>query len=58
VVLKHPGAWLPAGPDSMHQGVLPNKQAARPATLRLIPYCAWSNRRLSAMQVWIPYRQG
>jgi DUF1680 family protein len=26
--------------------------------LRLIPYYAWSNRQLSAMQVWIPYREG
>jgi hypothetical protein len=34
-VLEHPGAWLPAEPDSLYQAVLPNKQAARPITLRL-----------------------
>jgi DUF1680 family protein len=36
---------------------LPGRQAAQETTLRLIPYYAWSNRQLSAMQVWIPYRQ-
>jgi hypothetical protein len=58
VVLEHPGAWLPGEPGGLYQDTLPSKEAARPTTLRLIPYYAWSNRQLSAMQVWIPYRQG
>ncbi len=58
VVLEHPGAWLPAEPGSLYQAALPNGEAAHPTKLRLIPYYAWSNRQLSAMQVWIPYRQG
>jgi uncharacterized protein len=57
VVLEHPGAWLPAEPDDLYQAALPNPQPPRPTNLRLIPYYAWSNRELSAMQVWIPYRQ-
>jgi DUF1680 family protein len=57
VVLEHPGAWLPAEPANLYQAELPSRQAPRPTTLRLIPYYAWSNRELSAMQVWIPYRQ-
>jgi DUF1680 family protein len=58
VVLEHPGAWLPAETGSLYQAALPDGEAAHPTTLRLIPYYAWSNRQLSAMQVWIPYRQG
>ena len=58
VVLEHPGALLPAEPGSLYQATLPSREAAHPTTLRLIPYYAWSNRQLSAMQVWIPYRQG
>jgi DUF1680 family protein len=56
VVLEHPGAWLPAESANLYQAELPSGQAPRPTTLRLIPYYAWSNRELSAMQVWIPYR--
>ena len=58
VVLEHPGAWLPAEPGGLYQATLPGGEGAHPTTLRLIPYYAWSNRQLSAMQVWIPYRQG
>jgi hypothetical protein len=58
VVLEHPGALLPAEPGSLYQATLPSREAAHPTTLRLIPYYAWSNRQLSAMQVWVPYRQG
>jgi DUF1680 family protein len=58
VVLEHPGAWLPAENGSLYQATLPTGEAAHPTTLRLIPYYAWSNRQLTAMQVWIPYRQG
>ena len=57
VVLEHPGEWLPAQPGSLYQAALPNREPVHSTTLRLIPYYAWSNRQLSAMQVWIPYRQ-
>ncbi|HET6215962.1 MAG TPA: beta-L-arabinofuranosidase domain-containing protein [Acidobacteriaceae bacterium] len=57
VVLEHPGAWLPAESANLYQAGPPHLEAPRPTTLRLIPYYAWSNRQLSAMQVWIPYRQ-
>jgi DUF1680 family protein len=57
VVLEHPGEWLPAQTDHLYQAAEPQSGAAHPTTLRLIPYYAWSNRQLSAMQVWIPYRQ-
>jgi uncharacterized protein len=57
VMLEHPGEWLPAEPGGLYQAALPNAEAVHPTTLRLIPYYAWSNRQLSAMQVWIPYRQ-
>jgi DUF1680 family protein len=55
VVLEHPGAWLPAEGGALYQAAPPPSEATRPITLRLIPYYAWSNRQLSAMQVWIPY---
>ncbi len=58
VVLEHPGAWLPAEPGNLYQATLPSGEAVRPTTLRLIPYYAWSNRQLSAMQVWIPTGRG
>jgi DUF1680 family protein len=57
VALEHPGAWLPPEQSALYQATLPGRQAAQETTLRLIPYYAWSNRQLSAMQVWIPYRQ-
>jgi DUF1680 family protein len=57
VVLEHPGEWLPAEPGGLYQANLPNREPVHSTTLRLIPYYAWSNRQLSAMQVWIPYRQ-
>ena len=57
VVLEHPGEWLPAEPGKLYQATLPNREPVHQTTLRLIPYYAWSNRQLSAMQVWIPYRQ-
>jgi DUF1680 family protein len=57
VVLEHPGEWLPAEPGGLYQATLPKREAVRPAMLRMIPYYAWSNRQLSAMQVWIPYGQ-
>ncbi len=57
VVLEHPGEWLPAEPGKLYQATLPNREPVHQTRLRLIPYYAWSNRQLSAMQVWIPYRQ-
>jgi DUF1680 family protein len=57
VVLEHPGEWLPAEPGGLYQATMPMREPVRPAMLRMIPYYGWSNRQLSAMQVWIPYRQ-
>ena len=56
VVLEHPGSWLAPGSDGLYQAALPQQSSSQAATLRLIPYYAWSNRELSAMQVWIPYQ--
>ena len=57
VVLEHPGALLPAATPVLYQATIPEHHAGEETTLRMIPYYAWSNRQLSAMQVWIPYRQ-
>jgi uncharacterized protein len=57
VVLEHPGAVLPGEPASLYQPAVAHGEPGHATTLRLIPYYAWSNRQLSAMQVWIPYRQ-
>jgi uncharacterized protein len=57
VVLEHPGAWLPAEPTALYQASSAAREEVHPTTLRFIPYYAWSNRELSAMQVWVPYRQ-
>ncbi|MDT7811272.1 MAG: uncharacterized protein QOJ42_1188, partial [Acidobacteriaceae bacterium] len=58
VVLEHPGSLLPAAPPALYQAALPEVAAGKGTRLKMIPYYAWSNRDLSAMQVWIPYQQG
>jgi hypothetical protein len=56
VVLEHPGTLLPAAKASLYQATLPEHGSGKETKLRMIPYYAWSNRELSAMQVWIPYQ--
>jgi len=58
VVLEHPGAIASGAMDSglYYTANGGEKVTESPATLRLIPYYAWSNRASSSMQVWIPYR--
>jgi hypothetical protein len=57
VVLEHPGALLPAAAPALYQATLPEAAAGKDTKLKMIPYYAWSNRDLSAMQVWIPYQK-
>ena len=57
VVLEHPGSLLPAAPPALYQEALPQTAAGTDTKLKMIPYYAWSNRDLSAMQVWVPYQQ-
>jgi uncharacterized protein len=57
VVMEHPGALLPAAAPALYQAALPEAAAGKDTKLRMIPYYAWSNRDLSAMQVWIPYQK-
>jgi DUF1680 family protein len=57
VVLEHPGSLLPAAPPALYQAALPQPATGTETKLRMIPYYAWSNRDLSAMQVWVPYQQ-
>jgi DUF1680 family protein len=45
-------------PTGLYQDTATPAGTAQATTLRLIPYYAWSNRELSAMQVWIPDNQG
>ena len=58
VVLEHPGSLLPAAAPALYQAALPQSAAGTETKLKMIPYYAWSNRDLSAMQVWVPYQQG
>jgi len=58
VVLEHPGSLLPAAAPALYQAALPQPGAGTTTKLKMIPYYAWSNRDLSAMQVWVPYQQG
>ena len=58
VVLEHPGALMGTQPTGLYQDTAAPAGAGQATTLRLIPYYAWSNRELSAMQVWIPDNQG
>lgn len=58
VVLEHPGSLLPAGAPALYQAALPQPAVGTDTKLKMIPYYAWSNRDLSAMQVWVPYQQG
>jgi uncharacterized protein len=58
VVLEHPGVLIGAQPAGLYREAAAPAGTAQPTTLRLIPYYAWSNRELSAMQVWIPDNQG
>jgi DUF1680 family protein len=57
IVLEHPGELIPATSAQLYQADSPKHAPGAPVTLRMIPYYAWSNRQLSAMQVWIPYRE-
>jgi hypothetical protein len=57
VILEHPGALLPAAKPSLYQAAVPQHTSGEEIKLRMIPYYAWSNRELSAMQVWVPYQQ-
>ena len=57
VVLEHPGSLLPAAAPALYQATLPQPAAGTDTKLKMIPYYAWSNRDLSAMQVWVPYQQ-
>jgi DUF1680 family protein len=58
VVLEHPGALMGTQPTGLYQDTATPAGTAQATALRLIPYYAWSNRELSAMQVWIPDNQG
>jgi uncharacterized protein len=58
VVLEHPGSLLPPAAPALYQAALPQPAAGTDTKLKMIPYYAWSNRDLSAMQVWVPYQQG
>ena len=58
VVLEHPGSLLPAAAPALYQAALPQPAVGTDTKLKMIPYYAWSNRDLSAMQVWVPYQQG
>jgi DUF1680 family protein len=57
VVLEHPGTLLQEPKPALYQAALPDHSSGKETKLRLIPYYAWSNRELSAMQVWVPYQQ-
>jgi DUF1680 family protein len=57
VVLEHPGSLLPSAPPALYLEALPQQGAGTVTKLKMIPYYAWSNRDLSAMQVWVPYQQ-
>jgi hypothetical protein len=57
VVLEHPGALLPEAKQDLYQASVPSQSPGEATKLRMIPYYAWSNRKLSAMQVWVPYQQ-
>jgi DUF1680 family protein len=58
VVLEHPGSLLPPAAPALYQAALPQPGSGTDTKLKMIPYYAWSNRDLSAMQVWVPYQQG
>jgi hypothetical protein len=57
VTLDHPGALLASAQPALYHESLPEHSSVSDTRLRMIPYYAWSNRELSAMQVWIPYQQ-
>jgi uncharacterized protein len=58
MVLEHSGSMLPASAPDLYQAAIPQPAVGSDTKLTMIPYYAWSNRELSAMQVWVPYRQG
>ena len=58
-VLEHPGSLRAAEPHAaLYQPASQEAGIPEPITLTLIPYYAWANRTPSAMQVWIPEKQG
>ncbi|MGH9589301.1 MAG: glycoside hydrolase family 127 protein, partial [Terracidiphilus sp.] len=58
MVLEHPGTVVRSTEDKQlyYSAAAAEKTTETAATLRLIPYYAWSNRAPCEMQVWIPYR--
>jgi hypothetical protein len=58
MVLDHSGSMLPAAAPDLYQAAIPQAAPGIDTKITMIPYYAWSNRELSAMQVWVPYRQG
>ncbi len=57
MVLSHPGSLVTTSEDGTlyFPASTPEKVQETPTSVKLIPYYAWDNRELTAMQVWIPY---
>jgi uncharacterized protein len=53
-VLNHPG-WQRSAPSSqpLYQVSSENRSEAKPVDIKMVPYYAWGNRGMDAMQVWI-----
>jgi DUF1680 family protein len=59
VVLKHSGAVYdhPLDSEPLYEPLTQARQRKSSATsLVFIPYYAWANREMSAMEVWVPLK--
>jgi DUF1680 family protein len=56
-ILRQKGAAYEVSPaqEALYAPASSAPPKTRPANLTLIPYYAWSNRELTAMQVWVPH---
>jgi DUF1680 family protein len=58
MALRAPGLYAAEDPGARQTLYHPKSiAAAKPVSLKLIPYYAFANRAPSEMQVWIPYTQ-
>jgi DUF1680 family protein len=57
MVLRHRGSAfeISSAGEALYLPATTTPRKTRPEDLMFIPYYAWANRQVSAMQVWVPY---
>jgi DUF1680 family protein len=56
-VIEQPGSIDNHGEGSLYRSASETSGSEKSATLTMIPYYAWANRKPSPMQVWVPLKE-